>query len=80
MRTFKRQVKGYLVSLLDPALAPTAIRVALLIGTLLFVINHGAALLKGQMNTDRWLSALLTYIVPYCVNLHGQYVGRAGQN
>lgn len=77
MQAFKKQVRGYLASLINPSLAPTAIRVALVIGTLLFAINHGAALLKGQMNTDRWLSAGLTYIVPYCVNIHGQYVGRS---
>lgn len=77
MRTFKKQVKGYLASLINPVLVPTALRVALVIGTLLFAINHGAALLKGQMNADRWLSAGLTYIVPYCVNIHGQYIGRS---
>lgn len=77
MRTFKKQVKGYLASLLNPSLAPTAIRVALVIGTLLFAINHGSALLKGQMHLDRWLSAALTYIVPYCVNIHGQFIGRS---
>lgn len=77
MRTFKKQVREYLACLFNSTLAPTAIRVALTIGTLLFLINHGAALWKGQMNTDRWISACLTYIVPYCVNIHGQYIGRS---
>ncbi len=66
----------YWESLRDRQLTPTAIKVALLVGTLLFVINHGYALLRGQMTPSRWISAALTYVVPYCVNIHGQYVSR----
>jgi len=25
------------------------------------------------MTSDRWLAASLTYLVPYLVNVHGQY-------
>lgn len=50
----------------------TAIRVALFVGTLLFSINHGSALLDGDMSRDRWLSGLLTYLVPFTVSIHGQ--------
>lgn len=77
MPTLKHQVRDYLACLFDPGLAPIAIRVALTIGTLLFLINHGAALWKREMNADRWISACLTYVVPYCVNIHGQYIGRS---
>jgi hypothetical protein len=72
-----KQVKGYLASLTDPGLSKTAIRVALVIGSLLFTINHGAALVKGEMTKDRWLSAALTYLVPYAVNIHGQFIARS---
>ncbi|NEN98521.1 MAG: hypothetical protein F6K50_24310 [Moorea sp. SIO3I7] len=48
---------------------PTALRVALVVGSVLFVINHGSALLKGQMNRERWISGGLTYIVPYLLTL-----------
>ena len=47
-------------------------RVALLVGTLLFTINHGSAVLKGEMSTQRWVSGLLTYSVPFMVSIHGQ--------
>ncbi|NJK72638.1 MAG: nitrate/nitrite transporter NrtS [Synechococcaceae cyanobacterium SM2_3_60] len=57
---------------LNPQFAPTAIRVALVVGSLLFAINHGAAVVGGRMSRDRWLAALLTYMVPYMVNVHGQ--------
>jgi hypothetical protein len=60
--------------------APTALKVALFVGTFLFVINHGTALLKGQMNQQRWVSAALSYCVPYLVNIHGQFVSRSRKN
>ncbi|HIK10024.1 MAG TPA: nitrate/nitrite transporter NrtS [Oscillatoriaceae cyanobacterium M33_DOE_052] len=63
--------------LFNPRLAPTALKVALFVGTVLFMINHGTALLKGQMNKDRWMAAALSYCVPYLVNLHGQLVSRS---
>jgi hypothetical protein len=68
--------RGYFSCLIDPAMMPMAIAVAVVIGSLLFAINHGTAFLSGQMEGDRWLSAGLTYLVPYAVNIHGQYVSR----
>ncbi|BAD79575.1 nitrate/nitrite transporter NrtS [Synechococcus elongatus] len=55
----------------------TAVRVALFIGTLLFTINHGWATANGQMTQSRWVSALLTYCVPFLVSLHGQSMARS---
>jgi hypothetical protein len=69
-------IKGYFASLVNPKLVPTALKVALIIGSILFAINHGSALLKGKMTRDRWISAGLTYIVPYLVNIHGQFISR----
>ena len=59
--------------LLDRRFAPTAVRVSLVVGSILFTINHGAALTKGEMTRTRWLSGLITYLVPYSVSIHGQY-------
>ncbi len=56
---------------LNPRFAPTAVRVALVVGSLLFVINHGAAAVGGRMSRDRWLAALLTYLTHVCGALHG---------
>lgn len=72
-----RSVKKYLLCLLDPKLAPTACRVAIVVGSLLFMINHGAALLRGEMNRERWTSVGLSYVMPYLVNIHGQYAQRS---
>lgn len=63
-------------ALFDPKLAPTALKVSLIVGSVLFTINHGAALAKGEMNRTRWFSGLITYVVPYSVNIHGQYSNR----
>lgn len=71
-------VKGYFAALVTPRLAVRAVRVALVIGTLLFVINHGAAVRTGTMTQARWISAVLTYLVPYAVSIHGQFIGRGG--
>ncbi|MBE9140342.1 nitrate/nitrite transporter NrtS [Nodosilinea sp. LEGE 07088] len=71
-----KAIKGYLAALVIPQLAVRAVRVALVIGTLLFVINHGAAVRSRTMTQARWISAGLTYLVPYAVSIHGQYIGR----
>ena len=57
--------------LLDPRFAPTAVRVSAVVGSILFIINHGAALVKGEITKTRWLSGLTTYLVPYSVSIHG---------
>lgn len=69
-------VRGYIRALGDRQLMGQAIRVALVVGSVLFVINHGAATLDRNMSRQRWVSALLTYLVPYSVSIHGQYVAR----
>lgn len=67
-------MNGFIKALLNPNFAPTALRVSLIVGSLLFAINHGAALAKGEMTRTRWLSSLITYLVPYGVNIHGQFI------
>jgi hypothetical protein len=50
---------------------------ALVVGTILTVINHGDVILK-----DDWpslLKVLLTYCVPYCVTTWGAMTGKRAQ-
>ncbi len=77
IKVMKKFIKGYFISLFNPQLAPTALKVALFIGTILLIINHGYALFRGQMTSDRWISVLLTYCMPYLVNIHGQYISNS---
>ncbi|NJK34548.1 MAG: nitrate/nitrite transporter NrtS [Oscillatoriales cyanobacterium SM2_2_1] len=67
---------AFLVALFDWRYGRSAVVVAIVVGTLLFVINHGFALIQGEMTPVRWTSALLTYVVPYIVNIHGQYTSQ----
>lgn len=61
----------------DSALRPTALKVALVVGSLLFAMNHGSAVLQGEMTCERWLMGLITYLVPYTVSIHGQHSTRS---
>jgi len=44
-----------------------SLRVSLVVGTLLALINHGGAMLDGRMNWERIVQIALTYLVPYGV-------------
>lgn len=72
-----KTIQGYLISLFDRDLIPTGLRTALVVGSLLFVINHGMALLRGEMSQERWISVILTYVMPYLVSVYGQYSYRS---
>ncbi|AFY92011.1 nitrate/nitrite transporter NrtS [Chamaesiphon minutus] len=66
-------LKRYLASLVDPEFMSTGLKTALLVGSLLFIINHGLALLRGEMTSERWISVVITYLMPYLVNVYGQF-------
>lgn len=40
---------------------------ALIVGTILFVINHLDTVIAGQATIDTWVKTGLTYLVPFCV-------------
>ena len=54
------------------AFSPRIIRRALIsafvVGAVLIIINHGDALLKGDISLDRFLKMGLTVMVPYIVS------------
>jgi hypothetical protein len=66
-------LKRYLASLVDPEFISTGLKTALVVGSLLFIINHGLALSRGEMTSDRWISVAITYLMPYLVNVYGQF-------
>lgn len=45
-----------------------ATRIALIVGTVLAVINHGDRLVSGTLNLAAFMKILLTYFVPYSVS------------
>jgi hypothetical protein len=48
----------------------TAIKVALVVGTVLALINHGPALLALELSRQQILQIVLTYLVPYGVSTY----------
>ena len=51
-------------------------KTALVVGTILALINHGQDMLSGQLS-PRWVvPLLLTYLVPFSVATYGQVQGK----
>jgi hypothetical protein len=48
----------------------SAVKVSLVVGTLLVVINQADALLSGSITRGMIAKILLTYFVPYCVSTY----------
>ncbi|MFT5580707.1 MAG: hypothetical protein ACI9WS_003475 [Paraglaciecola psychrophila] len=61
---------SFLSTALTGQVVQPALRIALLVGSVLVLINHGSALLAGQLDSARLLQIALTYCVPYCVSTY----------
>lgn len=68
-------IKEYLGSLFDQEFIPTGLKTGLIVGSLLVLINHGAALFRGEINPERW-SGFFNYLMLYLVSVYGQYAYR----
>ncbi len=51
-----------------PDVMRRALGYAVVVGAILISINHGDALLRGELGPGRLLKMLLTAMVPYCVS------------
>ena len=51
-----------------PDITRRSLKVALIVGTVLALINHGDRLLALDLDREAVLKILLTYLVPYCVS------------
>jgi hypothetical protein len=60
----------------DRRVITLALKVALVVGTILNVINHFDLLLGAPLTRMTAIQVALTYVVPYCVSTHGQVFGR----
>jgi hypothetical protein len=54
----------------SPSVARRAAKVSAVIGTILIAINHGDALLRGDLDLVRVVKCCLTYTVPYMVSTY----------
>ena len=48
----------------------TALKVSLVVGTILAFINHGAGIIQLALTGESILQIALTYLVPYCVSTY----------
>jgi hypothetical protein len=50
-----------------PPYLKKTLRVALIVGSILFVINHLDEVLRGEATYAVWMKGAITYLVPFCV-------------
>jgi len=60
-------MKAWLAVAMEASVRKRALRVALIVGSILAVVNHGDVVLIGQETTTVWIKIVLTFLVPYCV-------------
>ena len=60
--------QSFLAVALSRPVVSSAIKVAIVVGTLLFLINHADELGDFKLNTEIVLKTILTYLVPYGVS------------
>ncbi len=53
-----------------------SIKTALVVGTILALINHGQQMLAGRVSLDWVIPVVLTYLVPFAVATYGQMQGK----
>ena len=61
-------MKEWLRVAIEPAVVRRAIKYAVIVGAILITINHGDAILRGDITTPRILKMGLTVVVPYLVS------------
>jgi hypothetical protein len=69
-------MKDFFREALEPETIRTAARVALLVGTVLALINHFDLLMDAPFTVKSGVQIGLTYLVPYCVSTHGQVTAK----
>jgi len=63
-------MKAWLAIALQESVYRRAFKVMLFVGSILALINHGEALLVGEVTLKGWIQIGLTFLVPYCVSTY----------
>ena len=61
---------GFIDLALTSQVIVPALKISLVVGTVLALINHGSAIFRMELDAERLLQIVLTYIVPYCVSTY----------
>lgn len=62
-----------------PPYLKKTVRIALIVGSVLFLINHLDEVVRGQATFTVWLKGAATYLVPFCVANMGVLVAARRQ-
>ena len=76
-------MKLFFKAALEKGTVATSTKVALIVGSILALINYGDRILfHGDMRALDWLKLAVTYCVPYCVATYGaaRYATRHARN
>ena len=60
----------YIGAALRPEVLSTALKLSILVGTILALINHGPEIFSLSLTTQNMFQILLTYLVPYGVSTY----------
>ena len=61
-------MKDFLRLAVQPRVVRRALKFAVVVGLVLIGINHGDAILRGEVTRGRWFKMALTVLVPYVVS------------
>lgn len=76
LRKLSRSLHTWVVYGLEYDTIVRSLKAALVIGTLLGLINHGQALVSGHFTRGELIPLLVTYLVPFGVTTYGQVQGK----
>jgi hypothetical protein len=62
-------MRQWLEIAIEPPVVRRALKYAVVVGAILIAINHGDAILKGEIDIRRLLKMGLTVLVPYSVSM-----------
>lgn len=66
----KTMPKSFFQIALDRSVRLRALKIALVVGSILAVINHGDRLLGLDLDSQTILKICVTFLVPYCVSTY----------
>jgi hypothetical protein len=70
------QIRIFVAYCIERDTVVRSIKTALVVGTILALINHGQDMLSGQFSWHWMLPMLITYLVPFSVATYGQVQGK----
>lgn len=60
-------MSGFLAVATQRAVVMRSLRIAVVVGTILGLVNHGGALVSGHVTAAEWVQIAVSYVVPFFV-------------